>query len=497
MRALKVIASGVVALLLVACGGGGGGGGGGAKLTVSPKAPAVTAGGSGVTFTATLTGATDTINWTLDPATGAGTISATTGASTTYTPPASVASATSVTLTATAGSLTDSAVITLTPPAAITVSGTVLAVNGIPVSGSSVVIGTQSAITGSDGTFTIDNVTTPYDLISVVSTPSKLGVVYKGLTRTDPVILHMGLSPALPYSGTVSGNLSPAPAIKTYVAWGSPEVTKTSGNIAVNPYGLSLSWLGPTSTTGTLHALKWHPASGLPTGYDGYGTRTGVTVANSGSTTGQDISLTGVTSGNISGTITLPASYTLFGKAVNVAFDDGASIPIVADLTATTSFNYLTPASVSGTITLTVVATGTDGLSAVGKTGLDPSATGVALAPQTVPVLGLPADNGTGITTSTSFTWSAFTGGLHLVVFTPAVASDPTYSVLTVGTSTTIPDLSGEGLGLPTGGASYDWSIIAVAPWASVDAFAGDHVLIPSVDTYYEAIGATRTFTTQ
>jgi hypothetical protein len=495
MRAGKWIAAGCVALSLVACGGGGGGGGGGGPdLSVSPKTQTVTAGGAGITFTATLTGATDTISWTL---TGAGGISAATGATTTYTPPATAASSSTATLTATAGSLTDSAVITINPPASITVSGRVLAANGMPIASSSVVIGAQSAITASDGTFTIHNVTTPYDLVSVVSTPSKLGVVYKGLTRTDPVILHMGLTPALPYSGTVSGNVSPAPAGKTYVAWGSPETAKNTGNLTVNPYTLSLSWMGATSTTGNLHGLKWHPASGLPTGYDGYGSLTGVTVANSGTTAGQNISLTAVTGGHVDGTVTVPASYTLFGKTANVVFADGATIPVVSDLTATTTFNYLTPASVGGTITLVAAATGTDGLTGVGKTGLNPNTTGLVLAPQACPPLGLPADNGTGITNATSFTWGTFAGGIFAVSFAPAVGTDPAYWVFTADTSTTIPDLSALGLALPAGSASYDWNVIAVAPWASVDALAGGHSIVPSGDTYYEAIGAGRTFTTE
>jgi hypothetical protein len=500
MKARIVVASGVAMLLSMACGGSSsGGGGGGPTLAITPKpAPAVTAGGSGNGFTATLTGATDTINWTLTPSTGRGSISPATGVNTTYTPPASVASATTVTLTATAGTLTDSVTITINPPATITVTGKVVASNGLPVANSPVVIGTQSAITAADGTFTISNVTTPYDLISVVSTPNKLGVVYKGLTRTDPTILQMGLVPALPYSGTVGGSVSPVPANKTYVAWGSPETTKTSGNLAANPYSLSLTWLGATSTTGTLHALQWHPASGLPTGYDGYGTKTGVTVANSGTTSGQNITMTGVSSDNISGSITLPASYTLGSKAMSVVFSSGASIPILSDSTSTTSFNYLTPSSVGGTITLTALAGASGvGLSVAGKTGLAANATGVTVAPQEVSVHGLPANAGTGITTNTDFTWTQFAGGLHIVVLAPTVATNPAFYVFTTGTTTKIPDLSAQGLGLPSGGASYGWTIVAVAPWTSIDDFAGGFEMVPSGTSYYESLSTSRSFTTQ
>ncbi|MBW6457351.1 MAG: S8 family serine peptidase, partial [Trueperaceae bacterium] len=86
-------------------------------LTVSPTAHTVVEGGVPQAFTATLENASDTIDWSLEP--DVGSITPTTGPTTTYTPPASVTEATQVTLTATAGSLTASAVITVapTPPA--------------------------------------------------------------------------------------------------------------------------------------------------------------------------------------------------------------------------------------------------------------------------------------------------------------------------------------------------------------------------------------------
>jgi len=57
-------------------------------VTVSPSTLPVSTGGSAVTFLASLSGgATGTVNWSLDPATGLGTITPTTGTQTSYTPP--------------------------------------------------------------------------------------------------------------------------------------------------------------------------------------------------------------------------------------------------------------------------------------------------------------------------------------------------------------------------------------------------------------------------
>jgi hypothetical protein len=89
----------VLPLVLAACGGGGGGSPAPAptptptppaptpavSLTVSPSATSTTPGGAAITLTATVTGSTATPTWTL---TGPGTLSASTGAVVTYTPPA-------------------------------------------------------------------------------------------------------------------------------------------------------------------------------------------------------------------------------------------------------------------------------------------------------------------------------------------------------------------------------------------------------------------------
>ena len=86
-----------------------------ASLTVSPTTASVTIGDTtAVPFTATLTNAPDTINWTVT----AGSLSSTTGTTVSYTAPATGEAGTA-TLTATAGALTATATITLnaaTPP---------------------------------------------------------------------------------------------------------------------------------------------------------------------------------------------------------------------------------------------------------------------------------------------------------------------------------------------------------------------------------------------
>jgi len=55
----------------------------------------------------------------------------------------------------------------------------------------------------------------------------------------------------------------------------------------------------------------------------------------------------------------------------------------------------------------------------------------------------------------------------------PGNSTSPTYFVFTTGADAKIPDLAGEGMGLPAG-ASYYWHLDRVFPVASVDAAAGE-----------------------
>jgi alpha-tubulin suppressor-like RCC1 family protein len=117
---VRVAITGAIPLLFSACGSGGPGAT--PSLRVSPPASTVTAGiTAGAGFTATLTGPSETVSWSLSPA-GAGVLSTPTGSTTSYTAPASAASGTTVTLTATAGGLTANATITI-QPAGSTTSG--------------------------------------------------------------------------------------------------------------------------------------------------------------------------------------------------------------------------------------------------------------------------------------------------------------------------------------------------------------------------------------
>lgn len=481
------------------------------SIAVSPKMLTVTAGAAAAPFTATLEGSSATISWSL---TGPGTFSPATGSDTSYLPPPTVASVTTATLTAAAGSLTDSATIKINPPGTVTVTGTIRSHNGQPVVGAPVLIGTQTAVSDSKGEFTIDGVTTPYKLISVVNSPRKVGVVYVGLTRTDPnIIIFLGFNPTFPNTGRVSGNVTGGDPVgsageNTYVAWGSPQTSSTFGGVTANyPYTIAVSWFGPTSTAGNVHALQftYDTTTNLPITYKGYGMASNVAVTNGG-TTMQNITMTAVAPANISGTVTVPASYSPFGTSMSLDFQDGATFPLAPvnggiGLPPSSSFDYATPSGTGGTIHLGAGAATDVAESYVDMYGLAPDAAGVSLVVPEASVPGIPTDQASGITTDSDFTWTAFKDGIHLVYFFPEgqFATGPTYYVFTSATATKIPDLSAQGLGLPSGGVAYAWVISGLGPYSNTDALAGvaNGSLIPSNATVFYQSNAVRSFTTK
>ncbi len=87
------------------------------SLSLSPSTASASPGDAPISFTATVTNSSGTVNWSLSPASNAGSLSATSGSSVQYTPPASLSSQTSANLTASLSgtNLTSSVTITLNP----------------------------------------------------------------------------------------------------------------------------------------------------------------------------------------------------------------------------------------------------------------------------------------------------------------------------------------------------------------------------------------------
>src|SRR5213595_1859569 len=77
------------------------------------------------------------------------------------------------------------------PPQGITLSGLVQDWVAEPIGGATVLVGKSSVTSGSVGTFSIPGVVAPYDITAILPAQNT-AVTYKGLTRSEPVLLYPG-----------------------------------------------------------------------------------------------------------------------------------------------------------------------------------------------------------------------------------------------------------------------------------------------------------------
>jgi len=478
MSPLRIaICSGVFSLLF-ACGP--------AELAITQGSQTVAVGAEPITLTAT--GGSGEYQWSLLPESGVGTLSATTGESVTFTPVESVATATTGVLTLT--SAEDSATVTLTV--------TPRAVNGrVTHSLGPNTAGVFVALAGPDGTFTttaIDaegnfsfpSVPRSYDLV-VVAPGAQIYTVFRGLTRLDPVLAAAGAPLAAPANiATLSGTVSGGAFSPTQPALHTTRLSLESSNLfaslpaeattdATGAYpAMDLVWTAPATLTGTLHALQMvTDASGVPTGYPGYGTLAGVGVTNGASQT-RDVVLAPVDTVTFSGTAALPTGATLTRKTVAVQPGPVALLTVLDGHTDPT-LSLPLPNIAGATATVVLNVTGTFGDSVHLRTGLPLDSTGLTFPIPDAPEVIAPANGATGITLSTPFSWAPVSSGTRMVEFERR-SGGLRIVLVTTDTQTTLPDLSGLGLTLPRA-TLFDLRVYTLFSIPDVNAFAsGGHV---------------------
>lgn len=405
-------------------------------------------------------------------------------------------------------------------PSKVTVKGTVITYLKRPVAGASVLIGAGSTPSAADGSFTLNDIVTPYDL-SVVIGSAKLGVVYQGLTRTDPTIVIP--SPEAPnrvatINGTVSGAVPTGQAAQA--AFGSSAAlvddwstvndwVTAAGQIALKP-----AWHGGSPITGALHILRWTPGptanhTQTPESFNGYLTIDPVTLTDHATVDVGTASLQSVTAKTISGSVSVPSGYVHDNRALTFVFSDGASMTMYDAYRGQleTNFSYATPAIAGATVSVAASATASTGeLLYTCSPGHASDATGVNITLRAAPIANLPVDGAAGIDTSSSFQWVAMDEAVHQLTFAPSAsapnaASYPTFYVYTHGASATIPNLASVGLPLPSA-ITYTWKITGLAPFASVDAWAVANTPVsgapaPCSANFQGGVSKQRSFTTK
>jgi hypothetical protein len=375
--------------------------------------------------------------------------------------------------------------ITVPGGATITVNGFVKDYGDQPVVGAAVLIHGKPPVTsGTDGSFSIAGVTTPYDVTFIVSS-AHIASTYKGLTRTDPTLHFVGQFFSPQNTATISGSVPVVSGRTTQVLYVSGDMSWYTTAIAGSgTYNLSVSWRGTNTTlNGTIHVLRWVTASGIPTSYDAYG-NDALTVSAGGSFQGNNFTagqLTDPAEMNISGAVTRPSSsYNLSERDLYIGF--GNSIAYIAGESGTIGDNlsYTVPSVGGATFGIVAYASFNSRSAFYFKSGIAAGSQSVTIPLAEAPQLSLPVNGGTNVDTTTSFLFTQGGGtGVNFVEMS-STSSDPIFFILTSGNSISVPNLTQQGLGLPSN-RTYSWGVTRYFPFSSMDE-AASPVFIPRLN---------------
>ncbi len=375
-------------------------------------------------------------------------------------------------------------------PTTITVSGKALDAYGNGVNSATVLIGTQTTLTGGDGSFTINNVTKPYDIYVMSSSAGVFGV--KGLTLTNPYIpcgvtgnTSAALNVVIPtvpngsratviFQDTLTGKIS-----------GFAQIPASSFSAVINLGGI----LGQ-SVAGKVYVIECNLSSGVVTGYTGYAEQpASFTIGSLPTITFASLN-GGLGNSTVSGTVTSSGgtglSATLFinfGSKNNVVHR-GGFIQRIAISGNTGTFTFNVPTGTTTAAQLNVLASDTLPSYAQRMKTLSAGTSGAFITVDSVSVLQNPINLATGVDTTTSFTCSNGGGtGIHVFKITPN-GNGKYFEIITTGTSVTIPNLANYagGIYILGSGNTYSWVVGKTMDISSVDDYSSQFFdLNPSV----------------
>jgi hypothetical protein len=382
----------------------------------------------------------------------------------------------------------------------------------VPVAGASVTVGDTTVRTGPDGRFSLQAPSTYTAIVVLEQGPGghPTGYVFTPLTRNDARLQLPGYTAPGALTATLKGSANfPTSLGGVGTIWvdvpgnvvEGRNAANVSGNLATpGAFSIPVSWLGAASPSATAYYLAWTPDThGLPTAYQGMDTLA-LSLTASAMDAWSTAPSTAVASSTLATTIGITSGYSL--EAVDVfvrapAASQQAAL-VIADTTGATSATYTTP-NIPNTA-LSLVATegqpgdgGSDRPSSTIFRGSMSTATGTVtenfIGP---PTRSGPADGATGVTTDTNFSWTAFAAQntTYVTAWVGTASGSPVIILVSPSTHTTIPDLSGLGLALPSG-ATYAWLVEALSPYASVDAMCGPNGFMGDIIAATDARGPT------
>lgn len=347
--------------------------------------------------------------------------------------------------------------------------GRVLDRNGRAMVGATVIVKGRPAVTaGAWGEFRVDGVVPPYD-VSVVY--GIRGTSYPGVQRRNPVLQLVGNDGWVQQrfvSGPVTGlTLGSGETLVGAVGSSANASLAASETSSGSDTFLSarLAYLGTTTPTATLHALRLQPGVDVPTIPIAYGSSGPRSVFSE-----FPMTMAPVASASVAGTVTpLAGAITdaWVGAAAN--FGGGARILLGTSVAAAPAFKFALPTGVGATADLMVAALTDNGRSYTLKKGIAPGSSAITINSLPVPTPTSPAAGATGIKAGSTFSWTGVPGAVYAVVIGG-------YVVFTTSTSISLPDFVAIGAA-PSSVAMSLWSVFAYEA-SSVDALLAAPVML-------------------
>lgn len=381
------------------------------------------------------------------------------------------------------------------PAGPITVHGSVVNMRLQPLPGLEVYLGSAGTprTTSADGTFTLTNVTAPYD-VTVVDPANDTVLMTLGLTRTDPTLqFTTGTGPGrqTDLSGDISG-ASVGPGQVGAVLIGSEGFARGAGTInSGTAFSGTYEWSGEASLPVTLFGLVADAnGSDLPTAFEAYGTRA-MTLTDGVPSTGIDVPLMPVTTVHLTGTAHGATGFPLGLLGATYTFRDGSHVASSPPMTwpASSPFDIALPDVPAASATVFSIATTGTGDNFRWRTGLRAADSGIDLTLQAPAALSTPVAGATNVSQQGTFRWSPADASVYLLMVVKNTAG-PTVIIATAEPQATLPDLSAFGLSGSLAGADYDWHVITLGQYASIDAAAGPEAMLTNVFRLEAGAGA-------
>jgi hypothetical protein len=394
-----------------------------------------------------------------------------------------VNSTTSFVINASNAANSASASTTVNTAASTTINGFAKDFAGEPVVGAAILVdGKQAVTTSADGSFSVQDVLTPYNITMILGN-EKIAVKYEQLTKTNPTLLFVNGFTNSNNSATITGSVPSASGKTTRVFFISGDkswyttASQSNGNFTINA-----NWNSSTvSYTGTLYVLRWTSGSnGLPSDYDAYGEKQ-LTISNGGTFSNNNFSsgeLTDPADNNITGTVMKPNSnYSISNRTLYINFGNSFTYIDSESGSLSENLSYTVPNIAGATFGVGATAKFNSRSAITYKQNIAGGTNGVSIQMETPPQLSVPVNNATEVDTATTLLYSQGTGnGVNLVEVEGSSSSYPRYFIFTKNNSTRIPNLAAQGLGLPSD-RSYEWSVTQISPLMTVDDVASEQYI--------------------